>query len=96
MLKKITIAVDAMGGDNSPHKVVKGINKHYRPEKNVFYKIFGDSEKIKQIIPSSLPSTSFDLTGKGILILNEYELPFSIILSPHESPDSRGFIKSFS
>ena len=28
MLKKITIAVDAMGGDNSPEKVIKGISLH--------------------------------------------------------------------
>ena len=26
MVKKITIAVDAMGGENSPKKVVDGIN----------------------------------------------------------------------
>ncbi len=30
MVKKITIAVDAMGGDNSPEKVIKGISLHFK------------------------------------------------------------------
>ena len=30
MTKAITIAVDAMGGDNSPKKIVEGINLHYK------------------------------------------------------------------
>ena len=61
MSKVITIAVDAMGGDNSPKKVIDGINLHYQNNKNVFYKIFGDTKKIKNIIPKTLPSGSFDL-----------------------------------
>ncbi len=40
MSKLITIAVDAMGGDNSPKKVIYGINHHYQNNKNIFYKIF--------------------------------------------------------
>ena len=41
MGKKIIIAVDAMGGDNAPEKVVNGINLHSKTSKDVFYKIFG-------------------------------------------------------
>ena len=62
MSKKITIAVDAMGGDNSPDKVIKGISIHFKNSQNIFYKIFGNSEKIKKIIPSSLPTNSYELT----------------------------------
>ena len=36
MSNKITIAVDAMGGDNSPYKVINGINHHFQTSKNVF------------------------------------------------------------
>ena len=61
MAKKFTVAVDAMGGDNSPEKVIKGINLHFKNSKNVFYKIFGDSSKIKKIIPKSLSTDSFEL-----------------------------------
>ena len=61
MSKVITIAVDAMGGDNSPKKVIDGINLHYQKSKNIFYKIFGNSEIINKIIPKTLPSNSFEI-----------------------------------
>ncbi len=61
MAKKFTVAVDAMGGDDSPEKVIKGINLHFKNSQNVFYKIFGDSSKIKKIIPKSLSTNSFEL-----------------------------------
>ena len=62
MSKKITIAVDAMGGDNSPEKVINGISIHFKNSQNIFYKIFGNSDKIKKIIPSLLPANSYELT----------------------------------
>ena len=40
MSKIITIAVDAMGGDNSPEKVVKGIYLHSKNTQNAYYRIF--------------------------------------------------------
>ena len=46
MNKIIKIAVDAMGGDGSPKKIIDGINHHYKSNKNSFYQIFGDKEKI--------------------------------------------------
>ncbi len=50
MKKMITIAVDAMGGDNSPQKIIDGIQLHSQKSNNVFYKIFGDEEFIKSAI----------------------------------------------
>ena len=61
MLKKITIAVDAMGGDNSPEKIVKGISLHSEEDQNVHYKIFGDLKKIKEVIPKSLTTNSYEI-----------------------------------
>jgi len=61
MLKKITIAVDAMGGDNSPKKVIEGIFLHSEKKQNVFYKLFGDLEKIKEVIPQSLKTGSYEI-----------------------------------
>ena len=61
MTKAITIAVDAMGGDNSPKKIVEGINLHYKNNKNIFYKIFGDSDILNKILPSSLPKEVYEL-----------------------------------
>ena len=50
MTKIITIAVDAMGGDDSPDKIINGINRHYKNSKNVFYKLFGDKNVIDPLI----------------------------------------------
>ena len=61
MTKEITIAVDAMGGDNSPKKIVEGINLHYKKSKNIFYKIFGDTNILNKIVPSSLPKEVYEL-----------------------------------
>ena len=36
MSSMIKIAVDAMGGDNSPKKIVDGIIKHHSQNKDVF------------------------------------------------------------
>ena len=50
MDKIIKIAVDAMGGDGSPKKVINGIIHHYKNNKKTFYQIFGNSNLIKKII----------------------------------------------
>ena len=48
MNNPIIIAVDAMGGDNSPSKVIEGISIHFKNSKDINYKIFGNE---KLIIP---------------------------------------------
>ena len=61
MSKIIKIAVDAMGGDNSPKKIIDGINHHYKSNTNTFYQIFGDKEKIQNYIHDQLPTSSFEI-----------------------------------
>ena len=50
MSHTIRIAVDAMGGDNSPEKVIHGISFHSKNSSNCIYKIFGDEKPIKGFI----------------------------------------------
>ena len=38
MSKNITIAVDAMGGDGSPKKIIDGVAHHNKNSKSTFYK----------------------------------------------------------
>ena len=61
MHKIIKIAVDAMGGDGSPKKVIDGIIHHFKNNKNSFYQIFGDKDKILPHIKSDLSNTSFEI-----------------------------------
>ena len=61
MFKNITIAVDAMGGDGSPKKIIDGIAHHNKNSKNIFYKIFGDKEKILSNLPSGLSKDVYEI-----------------------------------
>ena len=42
------IAVDAMGGDNSPNKIVEGISLFLKEDKNIFFNIYGKEDLIKK------------------------------------------------
>jgi len=57
----IKIAVDAMGGDGSPKKVIDGIIHHFKNSKNTYYQIFGDKEQILKHINQNLPNSSFEI-----------------------------------
>jgi glycerol-3-phosphate acyltransferase PlsX len=61
MSKLITIAVDAMGGDNSPKKVIDGIIHNHKKYKNCYYKIFGDKNKIQTHLNSDLSSSFYEI-----------------------------------
>ena len=61
MNKIIKVAVDAMGGDGSPKKIIDGIIHHYKNNKNTYYQIFGDVNKINLLINKDLPSISFNI-----------------------------------
>ena len=52
MEKLIKIAVDAMGGDNAPKKIIEGIEFHHQKSRNIFYKLFGDGNIIDSLIKS--------------------------------------------
>ena len=45
----LKIAVDAMGGEGSPKKIIDGIIHHNKKNKNIFYNIFGDEKKLVNI-----------------------------------------------
>ena len=61
MDKIIKIAVDAMGGDGSPKKVIDGVIHHFGNNQNTFYQMFGDKDKILANINSDLPRSSFEV-----------------------------------
>jgi glycerol-3-phosphate acyltransferase PlsX len=61
MSKTIKIAIDAMGGDGSPKKIIEGINHHFKNNKNTFYQIFGDKGQIEMFITDELPSENFEI-----------------------------------
>ena len=53
MKKKITIAIDAMGGDNSPDKTIHGLQLFLNlnsKKDDFFINLFGDEDKISNEI----------------------------------------------
>jgi len=61
MSEKIKIAVDAMGGDGSPKKIIDGILLHQKISNNVFYQLFGDKNLILSSMSNSLNKNSYEI-----------------------------------
>ena len=72
MNNPIIIAVDAMGGDDSPHKVIEGISIHSKSCKDVNYKIFGQEKLIKPLIKKfNIPNNRFVLIHTDKIVEGE-------------------------
>ena len=63
MNNPIKIAVDAMGGENSPLKIIKGIEIHSSNTSNVFYNIFGN----KKIVEPLIKKTNLNINNYKII-----------------------------
>jgi len=68
MNKPIVIAVDAMGGDNSPKKIIDGIELYNQKNNNIYYKLFGD----KNLIQKSLKNKNIDNQSYEIIHVDDY------------------------
>ena len=55
------IAVDAMGGDGSPKKIIDGIILNNSKNKNNFFKIFGDQKKIYPLIEGKISKDVYEI-----------------------------------
>jgi len=82
MRKKITIAIDAMGGDNSPDKTIKGIEIFIKKNghKNDFLlNLFGDEDKIREKLNKYKVSTDFIEITHTTSIVSDKETPLTAI-----------------
>ena len=61
MSDMIKIAVDAMGGDNSPKKVIDGIILNHKSNKDIFFKIFGNEEKIVPLLQKKIDKNFYEI-----------------------------------
>ena len=72
MNNPITIAIDAMGGDNSPEKVIEGIKLHSNNSANINYKIFGVKDLINPLISKhEISKDRFELIHTENIVLGE-------------------------
>ena len=80
---QITIAVDAMGGDNSPEKTIKGCEIFFNKNSNVKLIIFGDKITINNnFIEKNSEMINFVHCEEVIL---DDDKPSSILRSKKES-----------
>ncbi len=78
MSKKITIAIDAMGGENAPDKTIHGVSyflNNYKNHDDFIINLFGDEIKIKEKI------NKYKIFSKNIKITHT-----SSIVSDEETP----------
>ena len=61
MSNLIKIAVDAMGGDGSPKKIIDGIIHNHKSNKENFFKIFGDNEIISKEISNKIDKKFYEI-----------------------------------
>ena len=72
MNNPIIIAIDAMGGDNSPDKVIEGVSIHSRISEDVKYKIFGNKILIDPLINKyKLETERFDIIHTDKIVEGE-------------------------
>jgi len=61
MTDLIKIAIDAMGGDGAPKKIIDGIVHNHQKNKNLFYKIFGNEIEINKFINNKLSNQYYEI-----------------------------------
>ena len=57
----IKIAVDAMGGDGSPKKIIDGIIHNHKSVQENFFKIFGDETEIKKNLGNKIDKNFYEI-----------------------------------
>ena len=57
----IKIAIDAMGGDGSPKKIVDGIIHNHKINNDNFYKIYGNKDEIENYIKNKIGKNFFEV-----------------------------------
>jgi len=70
MADLIKIAVDAMGGDNSPKKVIDGIIHNHENNRENFFKIFGDKNKIIPLLKDEIDNQYYEIIHTENFVLS--------------------------
>ena len=70
MIDLIKIAVDAMGGDNSPKKIIDGILLNHKSNKGIFYKIFGNESEINKLIENKIEKKYYEIIHTNDVVMS--------------------------
>ncbi len=82
MTKKITIAIDAMGGENAPEKTIDGVKlflKNNQTNDDFIINLFGDEKKINEkLIKENIDRTNLKITHTNSIVSDD-ETPLTAI-----------------
>ena len=93
--KKITLAVDAMGGDNSPFKSLKGVEIFKKKYQNVDLILFGNKKLILETIKSKkIQLSNYEIENTENNILNN-DTPNIILRNKKESSSHKKIAERF-
>ena len=68
MIDMVKIAVDAMGGDGSPKKVIDGIILNHQKNKDNFFKIFGNKKRISELINNKISNDFYEIINTDDIV----------------------------
>ncbi len=68
MSNLIKIAVDAMGGDGSPKKIIDGIIHNHKNNHENFFKIYGDEKEIFKYLEKKIDNSFFEIVDTKNLV----------------------------
>ena len=66
----VKIAIDAMGGDDSPKKIIDGIIHNHKNSKGNFFKIFGDENAIISLIKDKIENQYYEIIHTENFVLS--------------------------
>ena len=88
MNNKIIIAIDAMGGENSPSKNIMGVSlflKKNKKSKDVFFNLYGDEQLIKKELNKYQISNDFYKIFPSSTVVSDEETPLAAIKNSKDS-----------
>ena len=68
MSNLIKIAVDAMGGDGSPKKIIDGIVHNNKSNKENYFKIFGNKNEIEKYINNKVDKSYYEIVHTDSIV----------------------------
>ena len=82
MKKKFTIAIDAMGGDNAPHKTIEGVGyfiKRNNNKNDFLLKLYGNEEKINEkLLELNISSKNLEIIHTNSIVSDD-ETPLTAV-----------------
>ena len=85
MTHKVKIAIDAMGGDKSPKKIIEGINISLKKNSDIFFYLYGNQNQIEKEISNFNEIRNFCKIINTVDVVSDNESPLAAAKKGKES-----------